>query len=90
VSSLPGIAALLAVVVGAAHSVLGELFILTRLFRRDDLPVLFGSPEFTQRTLRFTWHLTTVAWWGLAAIIGLLAQDLVSFRVWRWCWPRRS
>ncbi len=79
-SLLLGIAALLAVVVGVAHSVLGERYILTRLFRRDDLPALFGGPEFTKRTLRFAWHLTTVAWWGLAAIIGLLAQDLISFQ----------
>lgn len=54
---------------GLAHSVLGERFILIRLFRREDLPKLFGGTDFTRRTLRFAWHITTVAWWGLAALL---------------------
>lgn len=53
--------------VGVAHSYLGERYLLMRLFRRDDLPRVFGSAQFTKRTLRFAWHLTTVAWWGAAA-----------------------
>ena len=56
------IAAALAVLLGVAHSYLGERYILTRLFRRGDLPRLFGGVEFTQQTLRFAWHLTSVAW----------------------------
>jgi hypothetical protein len=72
------LAATLAVTTGIAHSVLGERFILVRLFRRTDIPHLFGSREFTKHTLRFAWHLTTVAWWGLAAIIVLIAQDQAS------------
>ena len=59
--------------VGLAHSILGERYILTRLFRRGNLPPLFGGTEFTQRTLRFVWHLTTVAWWGCAAVLVMLA-----------------
>ena len=62
-------AAVLAVALGAAHSVLGERYILSRLFRRSDLPKLFGSSEFTTRTLRFAWHITTVAWFGFAALL---------------------
>ncbi len=71
-STALGIAALLAVGVGFAHSYLGERYILTRLFRRE-LPQLFGSDVFTKRTLRFAWHLTSVAWWGFAAILGVFA-----------------
>ena len=63
------LAAVLAVALGAAHSVLGERSILIRLFRRNDLPKLFGSSEFTIRTLRFAWHVTTVAWFGFAALL---------------------
>ncbi|GAA3930276.1 hypothetical protein [Luteimonas lutimaris] len=63
------LAAVLAVALGAAHSVLGERYILIRLFRRNDLPKLFGSSEFTIRTLRFAWHVTTVAWFGFAALL---------------------
>lgn len=62
-----GLGAFLAVAVGIAHSVLGERYVLTRLFRRDQLPKLFGGTWFTRRTLRFAWHLTSVAWWGFAA-----------------------
>ena len=65
--------------IGITHSVLGERYILSRLFRRDNLPKLFGSTEFTTRTLRFAWHLTTIAWWGFAAILILLAEDAFTF-----------
>jgi hypothetical protein len=63
------VAAALAVIIGLLHSYLGERYILIRLFRRDNLPKLFGGTEFTIRTLRFVWHILTVAWWGFAAIL---------------------
>ena len=69
------LAAIFIVFIGFAHSYLGERYILIRLFRRDNLPKLFGSPEFTQNTLRFAWHLTSVAWFGFAAILMILASD---------------
>jgi len=72
------IAAFLAFAVGVVHSVLGERYILVRLFRRDNLPKLFGSAAFTVRILRFAWHLTTIAWWGFAALIYLLARNSIS------------
>ena len=62
-------AAVLLFLLGLAHSVLGERYILMRLFRRDNLPRLFGGTAFTTRTLRFAWHITTVAWWGMAALL---------------------
>ncbi|MEM1271516.1 MAG: hypothetical protein AAGI08_15835 [Bacteroidota bacterium] len=61
-------AAVLLFLIGLAHSYLGERYILIRLFRRD-LPRLFGGDEFTKKTLRFAWHITTVAWWGMAALL---------------------
>ena len=66
-------AAALLGLLGVAHSYLGERYILVRLFRRNDLPRLFGSDRFTKDTLRFAWHLTTVAWFGLAAVLVELA-----------------
>ncbi len=66
--------------IGITHSILGERYILTRLFRRDNLPKLFGGTEFTKRTLRFAWHLTTIAWWGFSAILILLAEDSFTFQ----------
>lgn len=71
-------AALLAFAVGIFHSVLGEKYILMRLFRRPDLPALFGDATFTIRTLRFAWHLTTIAWWGFGAILVLAARGMLS------------
>lgn len=68
-------AAFLAVAIGVAHSWLGERYILMRLFRRGDLPKLFGGSEFTTRTLRFAWHITSIAWLGFAAILVLLAEQ---------------
>lgn len=63
------ISAVLLVLLGLAHSVLGERYILVRLFKRDNLPKLLGGTEFTARTLRFAWHVTTVAWMGMAFIL---------------------
>lgn len=56
-----------------AHSALGERYLLRRLFRRP-LPPLFGSDDFTRRTLRFAWHVLSVAWLGMAALMLLLAR----------------
>lgn len=65
-------AAALIFLLGPAHSVLGERYILLRMFRRE-LPHLFGGPDFTRRTLRFAWHLTTALAWILAALLVQLA-----------------
>ena len=67
--------AALAVAIGLAHSWLGEQYILIRLFRRANLPRLFGGDAFTKRTLRFAWHLTTIAWWGFAVLLILYAIE---------------
>lgn len=67
------VAAVLMTALGLAHSVLGERFILVRLFRRDNLPKLFGGTEFTERTLRFAWHFTTVLALGIAALLVQIA-----------------
>jgi len=63
------IAAVLLILIGIVHSWLGEKYILIRLFRRDNMPHLFGSDIFTKQTLRFAWHITTIAWWGFALIL---------------------
>jgi hypothetical protein len=46
-----------------------------RLFRRTGLPKLFGGEEFTKRTLRFAWHLTSIAWLGFAFLMIVLAAS---------------
>lgn len=72
------IAAALIFALGAAHSYLGERYLLMRLFRRDSLPKLFGGTDFTRQTLRFAWHLTTVAWWGLGLLLLQAAQGRLT------------
>ena len=72
------LAALLLVAISIVHSYLGERYILIRLFKRDNLPKLFGSTEFTAQTLRFAWHLTSVAWFGFAAILVCLANPAID------------
>lgn len=62
-------AALLALGVAGTHSYLGEKYILIRLFRRQDLPKIGGSDWFTKRTLRFAWHITSIAWIGMGAAL---------------------
>jgi hypothetical protein len=69
------IAAGLTMVLAAAHSYLGERYILIRLFRRNTLPKLLGGVEFTKQTLRFAWHITGVAWLGLASLLLLMSSS---------------
>jgi hypothetical protein len=73
------VAAILFIVLGIAHSYLGERYILIPLFKRGHLPKIFNSELLTERTLRFAWHVTTVAWFALAAI--LFALNMISPRV---------
>ena len=69
------VAAVLAVAVAVAHSYLGERYILIRLFRQGDLPKLFGGTDFTKRTLRLAWHITSVFGLGFAGLLVSLASS---------------
>lgn len=70
-------AAVLVIGIGLVHSWLGEKYILMRLFRQT-LPALFGDDRFTRQTLRFAWHLLSVSWFGLAAIVLLTEFGEIS------------
>lgn len=72
------LASALVFITGLAHSYLGERYILIRLFRGQQLPKLFGSTVFTIGTLRFAWHITTIAWWSIAYLLFLAAQGTMS------------
>ncbi len=67
------IASLLCFLLLFIHSYLGEKYILMRLFKRDNIPHLFGSDFFTKATLRFCWHIMTVMGWGFSAIMWTLS-----------------
>ena len=66
-------AAVLSVLIGIAHSVLGERLLLGPLFRRGELPKLLGSTTFARNVLRFTWHLTSVLAFGIGVVVAYLA-----------------
>ncbi len=66
-------AAVLVLIVAIAHSYLGERYLLQRLFQRYTIPPLLGSSQFAASTLRVAWHITSIAWLGLAALLVLLA-----------------
>lgn len=69
-------ASIILVLCGVTHSYLGERYILIRLFKRDNIPHLFGSDFFTKGTLRFCWHITSIAWFGIALILANGAQNI--------------
>ena len=74
-------AAVLAIAIGAVHSILGERYLIRPILRRADLPRLFGDDSFTRQTLRYGWHLATAAWLGLAAVMVVLSGALPAVRV---------
>lgn len=65
---------------GVGHSYLGERYILIRLFHRGNLPTLSGGTGYTQQILRFAWHLTSILFWGFAAILALMAWQALQFQ----------
>lgn len=72
--------ALLFAVLAVMHSYLGERFVLMRIFRVSTLPKLSGSTLYMQRILRLAWHVTSVAWLGLASLVFMLADPPLDTR----------
>lgn len=73
------IAAAIFIFGAVVHSVAGEKLLITPLLKRD-LPPFLGSVTLARRTLRMAWHLTTVVWLGMAALLLMLANPLVDLR----------
>lgn len=67
------LAAVLAVVLGGVHSWLGERRLIGPLLDPDRREGLLARSAFSRQVLRFAWHLTSVAWWGMGAVLALLA-----------------
>ena len=67
------IAALLTFVIGAIHSWRGERRLLGPLLAPDQRQGMLAN-TFVRRVLRFGWHLTSIAWWGMGATIAALAM----------------
>lgn len=67
--------AILLVLVGAMHSVLGGKNLVTPLLAREDFPVVLGSQRNGRLTLWFGWHALTFFWWAQAYVLWRIAQD---------------
>lgn len=59
---------------GVFHSLLGEIYLVRRLLRRDDLPRLFGDDSFTRLTIRYAWHLLTLFCVAAAGVLFIAAS----------------
>ncbi len=55
-------------IVALIHSFLGEKLIVKPILKLN-LPKILGSELLTKQTVRFAWHLTTLAAFGFAAIL---------------------
>jgi hypothetical protein len=69
------IAAVLLVLVGLFHTVLGGRKLIAPIVRMDGLPKILGSVEMSRITLRAGWHLLTLFWFGLAAVFVGVATE---------------
>ena len=67
------------VIVAAIHSLLGEKLIIGPVLKLN-LPHILGSDFLTKRTLRFAWHLMSVAAFGFAAILFFYAFQVMTFQ----------
>lgn len=71
------ISACLIVIVAAIHSLLGEKLIIKPVLKLE-LPHILGNDFLTKRTLRFAWHLMSVAAFGFAAILFFYSFRLIN------------
>ena len=62
-------AALLTFVIGGVHSWLGERLLLGPLLAEGKRVGMLEKSEFARGVLRFAWHITTVAWWGMGVVL---------------------
>ena len=69
-------AGLLMVLIGIAHSVIGEILIFRQLRAGTIVPLLAPAPlrERHLRILWANWHLCSVLGWGLAALLIVIAM----------------
>ncbi len=66
------IATALLFIVGFIHSVVGERKLITPLSTQQSNSV-FEQDPLNRPVLRVAWHITTIAWWGMAIVIFDLA-----------------
>jgi hypothetical protein len=72
------IAALLSATLAVSHSWLGERLILQPILGLEDLPKLSGSRRGMRKIVRFAWHLTSVYFLAVAAILFYFSHTAVD------------
>ena len=65
-------ASVLTFAIGGIHSWLGERRLIGPLLAPERRQGILASSTFARQVLRFAWHLTTLAWWGIGAILAAL------------------
>jgi hypothetical protein len=63
------IAGVLAALLAVTHSWLGEKWIIQPVLTIENMPPLFGSRRGMKKILRFAWHLTSVFFIGMGALL---------------------
>lgn len=58
---------------GIVHSALGEARLIGPLLAPATRTGLLAKSAAARGILRFAWHLTSIAWWGLAAVLAAYA-----------------
>lgn len=72
-----GLAGAFLVALGLGHSMMGERAILVPLFRDQSWSLPVAARPALHSLLRFAWHLTTLAWLGMSAVLFGAAPTLV-------------
>ena len=62
-------AAFLAASLAVTHSWLGEKWIIQPVLAMENMPALFGSRRGMKKILRFAWHLTSVLFLCMGAVL---------------------
>lgn len=73
------IAAVLLVLVGLFHSLIGGRRLIAPIVARSDLPVILGDIAMSRMTLRAGWHMLTLFWFALAVILVAQVVSAISF-----------
>ncbi len=66
------IASALTIFVSLMHSILGGRRLIEPILAMNGLPVILGDIAHTKLTLRAGWHLLSLMWWGIAAMLAYL------------------
>lgn len=77
-SILLTIAAAMTFLIGFGHSWLGEKILIGPLLDPEKRQGMLAKDRFARQVIRFGWHATSIAWWGLGAVVFILSRGPIS------------